>query len=513
MTSEPSDDERPAPRPGRRDVLMVGAGAVLGAAAVGAGGATIWRDDGGTAKKDEKVKEKEEKEEKEEPASAPPLPRLRFVSTQLTAPETTVWRRKGADVSAGLLFTTPLTPHLRGVIYDDAGSPVWIEPDGNACTDLRVQQYRGRPVVTYWTGEFLQGIGNGKGVLLDEHYQTVAEVRAGNGLLADLHEFRLTSRGTALLTLYPTLPWDLTALGGPSHGYVWDGRVQEVDVETGEVLFEWAGLDHIGLEETYEEIEDDAGTAGNPFDPIHINSVEEDGDDLLISCRHTSALYRIDRRTGQIVWRFGGKRSDIEVPEDGDFGWQHDLRRQPDGTLTIYDNHESEEEADGISAALRFRIDEETMTSQLVQRLQYKGRYGYAMGNAQYLDDGHVLVGWGMDPYATEFDADGEVVFELQQLGQGSYRTYRFEWDGLPTTQPDIGMDKTGVHASWNGATAVEHWRLLAGADDQGVRSVATVARDGFETTIPYDGAEPAVQVEALDSRGRGLGRSRVLGG
>ena len=142
---------------------------------------------------------------------APAAPEaLRFVSSQLTAPRTEVWRRDGAAVAAGLLFTTPRTPTFRGVVYDDEAQPVWIEPDGSAATDLRVQTYRGRPVLTYWTGEIKEGTGNGKGVVLDERYLPVAEVRCGHGVLADIHEFQLTSRGTALLTSYPTLPYDLS---------------------------------------------------------------------------------------------------------------------------------------------------------------------------------------------------------------------------------------------------------------------------------------------------------------
>lgn len=446
-------------------------------------------------------------------SSAPPVPEMqRFVSTQLRAPQTSVFRKEGATLSAGLLFTTPRTPTFRSVIYDDDGSPVWIEPDGNASTELRVQEYRGRRVLTYWTGEVLQGTGNGKGVLLDEQYRTVAEVRAGNGILADIHEFQLTSRGTALITSYPTLPYDLTAVGGPAEGFIWGGRLQEVDVETGEVLLDWEGMEHIDLEETYRELDAEEGegeTPGTPFDPIHVNSIEADGDALLISCRHTCALYKLDRRTGEVIWRFGGKRSDFEVPDGGEFGWQHDLRRQPDGTITIYDNHEHLEETDAVSAALRFRLDEEAMTAELVQALRHEDRYGYAMGNAQYLDDGHVLVGWGMDPYATEFDENGEVVFELGQLGLGSYRSYRFPWTGRPTAPPDVGLGPDGAaYCSWNGATEVAQWRVLAGSSRDALRPAGTARRDGFETRVEVSGDTSWYRAEALDARGEVLGRS-----
>ena len=489
------------PRPARRDVLMIGAGVALGAAGVGAGWAWSSR---GT---DEPASEPEEAAASEEPEAPEPV---RFVSTQLTAPRAEAWRKEGAAVSAGLLFTTPRTPVFRGVVYDDRAQPVWIEPDGNAATELRVQAYRGRPVLTYWTGEIKEGMGNGKGVILDERYLPVAEVRCGNGVLADIHEFQLTSRGTALLMAYPTLPYDLTPVDGPEDGYVWGARVQEVDVETGEVLLDWEGLDHIGLDETHREL-DDTGTAALPFDPIHINSIEEDGDALLVSARHTSALYRIDRRTGEVIWRFGGTRSDFEVPEGGEFGWQHDLRRQPDGAITIYDNHENATETDAVSAALRFELDEEAMTATLVQALRHEDRYGYAMGNAPYLEDGHVLVGWGMDPYATEFDETGEVVFELSGLGLGSYRSYRFPWRGRPVTPPDLAVVDGSAYVSWNGATDVTSWRVLAGPDAARLEPVGEVPRAGFETTVAPETGARMVRAEALDADGRVIGRSRTV--
>ena len=248
-----------------------------------------------------------------------------------------------------------------------------------------------------------------------------------------------------------------------------------------------------------------------PFDPIHVNSVEEDGDALLVSCRHTCALYKIDRRTGELIWRFGGRRSDFEIPEGGEFGWQHDLRRQPDGTLTIFDNHEHAEKTDAVSAVLRFDLDEESMAARLVQALRYEDRYGYAMGSAQFLEDGHVLIGWGMDPYVTEFDANGEVVFELSDVGLGSYRACRSPWMGRPTTEPDLAIGPDGAaHASWNGATEVARWRFLGGPALGRLRELTTVDRAGFETSAQIKDVTH-LQVEALARSGRVLARSRVL--
>jgi hypothetical protein len=508
-TTDPSSRDassggRTAPRPGRRAVLAGGVGAALGAAAVGTAWGVSATDNGGSG-----GGEAQGGGAPAEPQA--PAPR-RFVSTQLVAPEATL-TGDAAAASAGLVFTTPRMPAFRGVAWDNAGTPVWIEPDGYETLDLRVQEYDGRPVLTYWTGQVLEGTGNGKGVLLDEQYHTVAEVRLGNGVLGDFHEFILTPRGTAYLMSYPTYPWDLSVVDGPAEGYVWGARIQEVDVATGEVLFDWEGLDHIDVEESHRALDDTGKQPALPWDPIHLNSIAEDGEDfLLLSARHTSALYKVDKRTGEIVWRFGGERSDIEVPEGGDFAWQHDLRRQPDGTLTIYDNHDNAtERGDAVSAALRFEVDEDAMTAELVQALRHEDRYGYAMGNAHYLDDGHVLVGWGMDPFATEFDADGEVVWELGGLGLGSYRSWRMPWTGRPTTDPDLAVRDGSAYMSWNGATELRRWRVLTGTSPEDLAEAVTVEREDFEMAAQLDGRVTHVQVEALDESGAVLGTSRVV--
>lgn len=489
--------------PARRDVLVGAVGVALGAAAVG----TTW---GVTGRGEDTAAPG-----KTEAPSPPPSPAAvrRFVSTSLTAPEVVSWRKPGATVSAGYLLTTPRNPTFRAVIYDNDAEPVWIEPDGNAATELRVQRYRGRPVLTYWTGHVLEGLGYGKGVLLDERYLPVAVVRAGNGQLVDLHEFELTEQGTALVLSYPVRQTDLTDVGGPSDGWVYGAQVQEIDIATGEVLLDWDGLEHIAISETVRVPEDGEGESEEkPFDPVHLNSVEPDGDGLLLSGRHTSALYRIDRRTGEVDWRFGGKLSDFEVPAGGEFGWQHDARRQADGTITIYDNHEHAEKTDAVSAALRFDVDEEAMTATLVQALRHDDHYGYAMGNAQYLDDGHVLVGWGMDPVLTEFDETGEAIFELRGLALGSYRAYRAPWRGRPVAPPDLAVGRDGrAYMSWNGATEVSRWRVLAGSRPDRLAETATVNRTGFETAVPLDSSATVVRAEALDAGGRVLGRTRVV--
>ena len=145
--------------------------------------------------------------------------------------------------------------------------------------------------------------------IVDSSYHVIATVHAGNGLDADGHEFALTPQGTALITIYHEVPYDLSSVGGPKDGTVVDGIVQEIDVATGRVLFEWHSLDHVPLAESYAPV-----TRNDAYDYFHINAVNLDNDgNLLISGRHTWTVYKVDRHTGQILWRLGGKRSDFKL--------------------------------------------------------------------------------------------------------------------------------------------------------------------------------------------------------
>src|SRR5262249_52349403 len=155
-------------------------------------------------------------------------------------------------------------------------------------------------------------------------------VRAGNGYQADLHEFQLTAAGTALLTVVQPVPADLRAVGGPAAGTFLDGIVQEVDVVSGRVVFEWHASDHVALTESYAPPQD-------PFDFFHANSIDVDTDGtLLVSARHTWTVYKLDRKTGAVIARIGGKQSNYTFAAGASFYWQHDARRQPDGTITIF---------------------------------------------------------------------------------------------------------------------------------------------------------------------------------
>jgi hypothetical protein len=416
-------------------------------------------------------------------------------------------------LAPGLVFLTPANgANTDGpTILDDTGELVWMRPDttGNA-TDLRVATYRGSPVLTWWEGANNAGIGVGEHVIVDASYREVARVRGGNGRSADLHELTLTDRDTAFLLADAGVGPTLVPGQAQPSPRVMDCAIQEVDLGSGRVLFEWHAVDHIDIAESVAP----APTGANDvYDYVHANSIDVDTDgNLILSARNTSAIYKIDRVTGRILWRLGGRRSDFAMGPGAAFALQHDARRQPDGTLTIFDDGQ----APGTSRAIVLRLDETAMTATLLRELrQPEGLLATSQGNMQVLPDGHVFVGWGSLPRFSEFAADGRLLYDATFSASQSYRDLRFPWTGRPGEAPDVTVDTQNgtmaVFASWNGATEVATWEVLAGRSAAAFRRVAAVPRDGFETQIDLPPAGPLVAVRARDASGVILGTSLAI--
>ncbi|MGC5166821.1 arylsulfotransferase family protein [Luteimicrobium sp. DT211] len=401
-------------------------------------------------------------------------------------------------------------PAMQGaLLVDPTGEPVWVSPMKVGPFDVRVQEYKGAPVLTYWEGTSTEsGSGAGRVTLLDTHYRQVATVTTGGDVgagKADIHETTITPDDTILLTAYVPARADLTAVGGPKDGWVQEGVAQEVDIATGKVLWEWRSLDHVPVAETYSSLPKDEGTQDKPFDYFHLNAVALDGDGaFLLSARNTHTVYKADRSTGKVDWHLGGKEDDFV--QGAQFAWQHDIRLQDDGTLTLFDN-EGSPRVGPTSRGLRLTVDEKAMTTTMVaEYLPPAARHSDTQGNVQVLPDGNVLVGWGQRPYLTEYDGGGTLIGELTFSSGSSYRAYRQTWHATPTDPPDVVVQGDAVHVSWNGATDVASWRVVTGADEASAKPVATAAKKGFETTVHASGLGAYVAVQALDADGAVLG-------
>ena len=397
------------------------------------------------------------------------------------------------------------------MIVDDQGQLVWFSKHTSA-RDFKVQRYGGRPVLTWWEGRVVAGHGVGKYVIFDDSYREIGRVSAGDGYHGDLHEFLITPEDTALLTAYNPVPADLSALGGPRYGAVWDGIAQEVDIQTGKVLFEWHSLEHVGIEESYVGPPDDPAY---PYDYFHINSIDIDRDgDLLVSARNTWCVYKIDRKTGEVLWRLGGKKSDFQMGYGTRTAFQHDARRHEDGTITIFDNG-AHPQVHEESRAILVELDEQKMSATLVRAYSSPQKLiCTSQGNAQLLPEGNVFVGWGSQPSISEFSYDGELLLDGRFPPDGeSYRAFRFPWSGQPIEDPAVVLEqlsdeKVKLYTSWNGATEVESWEVLAGERPGRLESVGSVPRHGFETPMLAQTPGPYFAVRAIDRSGGVLGIS-----
>lgn len=432
-----------------------------------------------------------------------------------------------AGAAAGYVMASPYSgPGQDGpLIFDDTGQVVWFDPlpNGTEATNVRVQQLGGAPVLTWWQGYIPpQGFGQGVDMIADSSYRQTP-VRAGNGYQADLHDFLLTARGTALLTVFNPIRCDLSRLGGAHETAVTDGVLQEVDLKSRLVRREWHSVDHVGLSESYSSIRE--ATTAWPFDYFHINSVDLHADGtLLISARNTSALYELDGRSGQVVMRVGGRRSSVRMGKGATTAFQHDATELPSGLISVFDNG-AVPKVHSQSRGLLLRVDAKAKTNTLVAQFTYpKPLSSGSQGSIQSLAGGNVLIGWGPLPFISEFSASGKLLFDAHlPKDEQSYRAYRSVWTGKPANAPAVAAAAAGsasgaagaldVYASWNGATGVVSWRVLGGASPSALTPVATAVRSGFETTILTPGAEAYVAVQALDSSGAVLATSRTIPG
>ena len=442
-----------------------------------------------------------------------------FVTRPDLAPPAVTVSTGAQAAGGGFVFAAPFTgPGQHGpLIFDDQGEPVWFQPTvGPTAMNFHVQRYRGNPVLTWWEGQVDNGgYGGGTGVIVDHTYRQLARVKAANGYQSDLHEFVITSRGTALIAVYNEVAADLSAFGGPVDGRVVEGIVQELEIATGRLLLEWHSLDHVGLDESYRAYPTDPGQ----FEYFHLNSIGVDTDgNLLVSARHTSTVYKLDRRSGEVIWRLGGKKSDFVLGPGASFDFQHDARRHADGTITIFDNGAwgPTGVVEQASRPIRLELDMSTMTASLAQVFEAGApRLAVAMGDVQLLPDGGAFIGWGTAGGFTEVGPDDEVRYDGHFTGAAwTYRAFRFPWVGRPATRPTVVLagdpvGTTTLRVSWNGATEVVRWQVLAGRRADQLEPIRTVPRSGFETAVTLPRQTGYVAVAAVDRKGVVLGTSK----
>lgn len=419
------------------------------------------------------------------------------------------------DRGSGDIFLTPSHSYQSGpMILDPQGQLVWFQPVYGWVANLEVQHYLGRPVLTWWQGR--TPTSGPEDVVLNSAYQVVAVIRGANGYAPDLHEFQITAQGTALIDEVRTVTGNLTKYGGSAHGSVQDDVIQERDLHTGQVLWEWHSLGHVPVSDSYLK-----KPSSGPYDYFHLNSIQQlSGGNLIVSARDTSTVYLINRKTGDIIWTLGGRHSSFHMGAGTGFQWQHDAHLTGQ-TLTLFDDHwgGGGYPETSPSSALALHLSTTKMRATLLHRYTHSPSVlSGSEGSAQTLPDGDVFVGWGSDPDFSEYSARGHQLFNGRfAVGVKSYRAYRFPWSGQPPAPPSEAVAQsasghgTTVYASWNGATNVAKWRVMAGSNPFSLHRVAVARKSGFETTINVSSTLPYFAVQALSEAGRVLGTSHTL--
>jgi hypothetical protein len=452
--------------------------------------------------------------------------RQRFLSSPALTPPRVSITRDSAGSTPGDVFLSPLSTSPQGgsaapqhgpMILDPRGNMVWFHslPQHTAAMNFRPQLYRGAPVLSWWQGHVDPlGFGRGEDIIMDSSYREIAHVGGGNGYQPDLHELVITPQGTAWFTAYSPVQVNLTRIHGPRDGTVLDSIIQEVDVKTGLVMYEWHSIGHVSVRDTYAEV---AGRAALDFS--HLNSIELHGDKMVLCARNTWAVYEVSIATGKILWTLGGKRSSFRLGPGVQFAYQHDAQLHPDGTLTLFDD-EATPEVRHLSRGLVIKLDFQAHKATVLHEYTHPQDelLSGSQGNMQILPNGDAFVGWGPEPYFSEYSPAGELVYDGHfPRPVGSYRAYRFPWIGWPSDKPSVAArneseGKLSVFASWNGATQVASWQVLAGASTSALRPVGRASsRAGFETRIRVATREHYVAVRALDFTGNNLGTSAAV--
>lgn len=453
-------------------------------------------------------------------AAPAPAPGQHFVTAPTLQPPLVSIDYDSPQAAPGDVFLT--FAHGAGqsgpMIVDGSGQLVWFKPvpKDMTATDLQVESYQGKPALVWWQGYIPSlGVGFGTDEIYGPNYKPIAQIKAGNGYEADLHDAQITPQGSAFITANTLVHTDLASGGGPREGVLIDSLLQEIDIKTGLVMFEWHSYGHVALSESYSPPHE---SSSEPWDWFHLNSISPGpNDDVLISSRNTSALYDLSLGTGGVLWRIGGKHPTFKMDGGTGMAYQHDARWQPDHTITVFDDG-AVPKKHSQSRAIRLSIDWAHLTVHLVGRdVRTPPLLTGSQGNDQVLPNGDSFVDWGEVSYFTEFSPSGQVVFEGRMpYPAQSYRAYKFPWSATPAEPPAIAIRAAAagtetVYASWNGATAVAQWRILAGTSAKGLSPVAVFAKSGFESSASVRSTGTHFAVQALDAEGRLLGTSPTV--
>lgn len=432
-----------------------------------------------------------------------------------------------SQAAPGKYFVAPRQDGMQ--IVDNYGRTSWFRPTnyggkGEAVLNFQTQKLKGRPVLTYWKGaSSATGFSQvGTYEILNRKYNRIATIRPGNGYRADIHEFDITPRGTALVLAYRGVKKDTSKFGGQVDGKLMDNVVQEIDIKTGRVMWEWHSIGNVPMADAAGDPPEDNTSA---WDYFHVNAAKADGDSYLISGRRPSAVYRISRNKAKIRWTIRGDGqpgSSFKMGEGTSFAYQHDIRRLKGSTFSLFDNGSGRgvPTVNEESSGLIFKIVGKGKNRRVELVKRYEHPTPVVSGSQGSMDpqpNGNVVLGWGSEAQITEFNAAGDVVNDItfNDAPSSSYRAFKDSWNGIPKGRPAIASEATGggttVWASWNGSQKVAKWKVLTGPNAGNLSQIAEQSWADLETEIAAPAAQAVIAVQAVDRNGKVIGESAAV--
>ncbi|KAH0042657.1 hypothetical protein KCU96_g2819, partial [Aureobasidium melanogenum] len=420
-----------------------------------------------------------------------------------------------ADFTPGYVFMSPYKSIKPApYIYDKFGNLVW---DGYGVTgsanahNFRPCQYNGAPHLCFNQVNQQNGYGIGQSIIVDQNYKVVATAQTGGNVEpVDMHEFQLLNNGeTAIVSSYQIVPFDLSYFNITTGlGWLSEGVFQEVNVTTGEVLFEWFSTNHVdpSASQITPNSTDTGGDGFGPqtaFDYFHINSIDKStvSGNYLVSARHTSTLYYVNATSRDIIWQLSYLGQTDYSCSGFNFSFQHDARllSENDTTtvLSIFDNASNGyTTTTSQSSGKVIAIDHNSGVATMLSNTTYpsdQGLLATSQGNTQLLSNGGFFHTWGNNPYLSEHSANGTAVFAAQFAAEDSaqnYRAFSADWESTPaTTVPDVyayavnSSAPTRIYVSWNGCTTVSSWQFYGGASvGEDFAAIGNTTKQGFET-------------------------------
>lgn len=370
----------------------------------------------------------------------------------------------------------------------------------------------------------------------------------------DLREFHITRDETAVITAYQIKPADLRSIGGPQDGRIYDSIVQEIDIETGKLIFQWRASEHVDITQVTPTLDTKAGKyvdhqGRQAWDFFHINSIDKDSKgNFLVSSSSANALSYIDGSTKNILWNLGGRNNSFNDLSGGiatQFSGQHHARFHDDNAITLFNNNANA--ADDSSRGLYLSLDYDQMTVSLLHSYTPSTNiHSLEGGSLQLLPTGNIIQSYGLNPAWTEFSINGDILCHVHFGATASFKSGKVfsdriakgPWTGLPKTSPDIALYGYEAAVSWNGATTVTTYILEGTNDPELDKKQATYTRDhppptglndktkppeftflsatpksGFETILPIPNTFPAgsyLRIRALDKYGHIIGTTRL---